>query len=240
MDSIVSVSAGNRHTMAIKTDGSLWTWGLTKSRYSVNGVIDEKLRAWAWNHRIFRSPELLNAPRPVIIEDSVFSESIAFVTGSYTTRVVSLKILDSVESVSVGNSTDTMVIKTDGSLLALKEGAFYYLHQSDTDVIHARSHTKVMDSVASVSDGYNHTAAVKADGSLWAWGRNDACQLGDGTARDRNTPVKIMDSVVSVSAGYRLTAVIKTDGSVWTWGNGKDNGLNKETRFYQSTPVRIE
>ena len=32
----------------------------------------------------------------------------------------------------------------------------------------------------SVAAGYNHTIALKADGSLWAWGVNEDGQLGDG------------------------------------------------------------
>ena len=48
---------------------------------------------------------------------------------------------------------------------------------------------QVATGVASVSAGYNHTLFVKTDGTLWAMGRNDFGQLGDGTKTDRHTPV---------------------------------------------------
>lgn len=42
---------------------------------------------------------------------------------------------------------------------------------------------KVMSDVSFVSSGDNHTAALKADGSLWVWGENLYGQLGkDGAA----------------------------------------------------------
>ena len=36
------------------------------------------------------------------------------------------------------------------------------------------------DTFTDVAVGYTHTLAVKADGSLWAWGSNDHGQLGIG------------------------------------------------------------
>ena len=44
-----------------------------------------------------------------------------------------------------------------------------------------------------VSAGYNHTLAVKTDGSLWAWGANITGQLGDGTIAEKHSPFKNRD-----------------------------------------------
>src|SRR5258706_1680344 len=38
--------------------------------------------------------------------------------------------------------------------------------------------------VASLSAGGHHNLLVRDDGSVWAWGRNDSGQLGDGTTVD--------------------------------------------------------
>jgi alpha-tubulin suppressor-like RCC1 family protein len=39
--------------------------------------------------------------------------------------------------------------------------------------------------------GIGTTLAVKPDGSLWAWGRNDCSQLADGTMSNRYVPTRI-------------------------------------------------
>jgi alpha-tubulin suppressor-like RCC1 family protein len=40
-----------------------------------------------------------------------------------------------------------------------------------------------------VSCGYNHTAAIKIDGTLWTWGRSNVGQVGDNTTLTRRTPI---------------------------------------------------
>ena len=42
-----------------------------------------------------------------------------------------------------------------------------------------------------LSAGLYHSLAVKPDGTLWAWGRNDYGQLGDGTVTEKHCPVRI-------------------------------------------------
>ena len=71
------------------------------------------------------------------------------------------------------------------------------------------------EAVAATVAAGSHTLAVKADGSLWAWGRNNYGQIGDGSTTDRWAPVQIGTGFASVAAGASHTAAIKSDGSLW-------------------------
>jgi alpha-tubulin suppressor-like RCC1 family protein len=72
----------------------------------------------------------------------------------------------------------------------------------------------------SVASGLEHTLAIKNDGTLWAWGRNDSGQLGIGTAINSNIPVQVgtANNWKIVSGGTDHSAGIQTDGTLWTWG----------------------
>jgi len=96
-----------------------------------------------------------------------------------------------------------------------------------------------MEDVVAVSVGQDHTMAIKADGSLWAWGWNGQGQLGDGTTENRYTPVRIMEDVAMVSAGRDHTAAIKTDGSLWVWGLNDRGQLGDGTTTRRLEPVHI-
>ncbi len=55
-----------------------------------------------------------------------------------------------------------------------------------------------------VTCGYNHTSAIKTNGTLWSWGRNVYGSLGDNTTADRSTPRQEITSGTNwkqVSAG---------------------------------------
>src|SRR5688572_28173813 len=52
-----------------------------------------------------------------------------------------------------------------------------------------------------VSAGDLHSCAVREDGTVWCWGRNDKGQLGDGTASDSDLPVEVMNVTKAVSVG---------------------------------------
>jgi alpha-tubulin suppressor-like RCC1 family protein len=76
-----------------------------------------------------------------------------------------------------------------------------------------------------VAAGRDHTLALKADGSVWAWGDNSAGQLGDGSTTSRNQPVPVLAApdtplggIVAVAAGDSWSLALKSDGSVLAWG----------------------
>ncbi len=90
---------------------------------------------------------------------------------------------------------------------------------------------------ASVSAGYYYTVAIKNDGTLWAWGRNSAGQLGDGTTVNRNVPTRIGNATdwAAVSAGGDTTVALKTNGALWAWGSNTGDG----TTIAKKVPTRI-
>ena len=73
-----------------------------------------------------------------------------------------------------------------------------------------------------ISAGYQHSAVLRSDGSVWTTGNNDRGQLGIFNATGRRTPGP-MDGVgtgnTAVATGYEHTLVIRGDGSVWTSGS---------------------
>jgi alpha-tubulin suppressor-like RCC1 family protein len=83
---------------------------------------------------------------------------------------------------------------------------------------------------AAVACGSYHTLAIKADGSLWAWGYNYFGQLGDGTVVDRTIPTQVSGATwASVACGSRHTAAIRADGTLWTWGDNAYGELGYDT-----------
>ena len=72
-----------------------------------------------------------------------------------------------------------------------------------------------------VACGTEHTAAIKTDGTLWMWGRNELGELGTNDRTTRSSPVQTVSGGTNwkqVACGSLHTAAIKTDGTLWTWG----------------------
>jgi len=120
-----------------------------------------------------------------------------------------------------------MLVKPDGSLWVWGRNDFGQL--GDGTTIDRHSPVKIMDDAQTVfrdsvtnnryAGDYN-SVVIRKDGSLWAWGRNDNGQLGDGTTTDRHFPVKILDDVIELIRTGDSTMVIKSDYSIWGWGSG--------------------
>jgi alpha-tubulin suppressor-like RCC1 family protein len=246
-------SSGGRsdHTVAIKTDGTLWTWG--RGGLGQLGVNDGANRStpvttfaggtnwksvacggyntaaiktdgtlWIWGNNVFgqlgvNSNVNFNQLTPV----TTFS-------GGTTWKQVACGF------------RYTAAIKTDGSLWTWGRNNEGQLGDNTT----TNRSTPVTTFAGgtnwkSVSCGYNHTAAIKTDGSLWVWGLNTSAQLGTNDGANRSTPVTTFaggNDWKSVS-GFNHTSAIKTDGSLWIWGLNTNGQLGDNTGAPRSTPI---
>ena len=91
-----------------------------------------------------------------------------------------------------------------------------------------------------VAAGWWHNLAAKTDGTVWAWGRNQFGQLGNGTTNQSNVPVQVsnLGGVIGVAGGSYHSVALKSDGTVWTWGFNGSGQLGNGTTANSSTPVR--
>jgi alpha-tubulin suppressor-like RCC1 family protein len=190
------------HAAAIKTDGTLWTWGLGTSAQLGDNTITSKL-----------------------------------------TPVTTFAGGNNWKQVDCGNF-HTAAIKTDGTLWTWGSPTAGRLGINDTVTNRVTPVTTFAGGTnwKQVSTGNQHTAAIKTDGTLWTWGRNDEGQLGTNDATQRNTPVTTFAGGTNwkqVSAGVNHTAAIKTDGTLWTWGGNGSGQLGNSSTLTtaRSTPV---
>lgn len=71
-----------------------------------------------------------------------------------------------------------------------------------------------------IAAGVHHTLALKADGTVWAWGRNDMGQLGNHSNTMSLVPVQPLGlpPTSKVAVGHYHSLALAADGSVWQWG----------------------
>ena len=88
--------------------------------------------------------------------------------------------------------------------------------------------------------GY-HVLALDNNNNLWAWGRNENGQLGNGTTANKARPSKIETDItfVQISAGYFHSAGIDNEGKLWTWGNNFYGQLGDGTATDKMNPIKI-
>jgi len=245
------VSAGGGHTAAIKTDGTLWTWGRGTYGKLGNNATTDKLTPvttfvggtnwkqvacgrdhtaaiktdgtlWTWGYGIYG--RLGNATL-----NSTLTPVTTFAGGTNWKQVSTSSFSD-----------HTVAIKTDGTLWTWGYNANLQLGNNATGIRSTPITTFAGgNNWKQVSAGGSNTAAIKTDGTLWTWGGTSG-SLGNGVVGSRSTPVTTFaggNNWKQVSAGGAHTAAIKTDGTLWTWGYGTSGQLGNTAITNRSTPV---
>jgi alpha-tubulin suppressor-like RCC1 family protein len=209
----LKVAAGDNHSLAISSDGTLWAWGRNDLwQLGFRSVLGR-----------LRSAASQRESKPVRVDSG---HDWAAISGGMLSSIA-LKRDGSLWSWG-GNWTGQL---GDGEKRPLRE--FSAPLEKLPQVTRPTRIGRDLDWTA-IWSGAEHVLALKTNGTLWAWGRNDCGQLGLGTFAATNHPVRVgRDSDwVAFSAGGAgwhggHSAAIKRDGSLWTWGNWRGRTLSK-------------
>ena len=257
---IPAISAGDGHTVALKTDGSVWAWGRntfgelgdgsTTRRtnpvpvLNLSGIVTIAAggshtvalksdgSVWAWGGNTYGQ-----------LGDGTTTDS---TTPVQVKGVSGNGWLSDVTAVT-GGVRYAVALKSDGSVWAWGYNASGQLGDGTTTDRTTPVQVKGVDGIGWLSDvvaiaaGGSHTVALKSDGSVWAWGSNGHGQLGDTTTDNSSTPVEVsgLADVTAIAAGEGHTVALKSDGSVWTWGYNYYGQLGDDSTDDSDTPVPV-
>jgi alpha-tubulin suppressor-like RCC1 family protein len=248
LNNIAAITARLSNSGAIDGDGTLWAWGNNKggqigdgqttsrsTPITVEGLTDITAVAAGFGHTVaLRTDGTVwawgrNQEGQLGIDPGLL--------GVARSRPTQVSALSGVTSIAAG-SLFTLALRSDGTVWAW--GANFY-GQLGTPNPHPDDHypssqvpTRIpgLSGVVRIVAGggaVDHAMAITADGGLWAWGRNDFGQLGDGTSTTRSTPQRVngLADVISAAAGTSHSVAATRSGSVWVWGNNDRRELSE-------------
>jgi len=249
----VSIGVVN-HSAAIKTDGTLWTWGETgEGQLGINigtPVFGRSTPVTTFaGGNDWKQVSCGNQHVAAVKTDGTLwlwgrndgGQLGANITISRSTPITTFAGGNDWKQVACGDY-HTAAIKTDGSLWTwgLNTYGNMGINFRLVDISTPTTTFAGGNNWKQVACGFNFTAAIKTDGTLWVWGRNSYGQLGTNDSRERSTPVTTFaggNNWKQVECGYEYTAAIKTDGTLWSWGRNSSISLGINQQGVRSTPV---
>jgi YD repeat-containing protein len=215
---VSAVAGGAYFSMALKSNGTVWTWGHGDEGELGNGTTGRSstpVQVSNLSNAIAIAPLSGGSTAAALRGDGTVwtwgyggdGELGNGTTGQINPTPVQVSNLGGVTAIAGGS----------GRFLALKaDGTVWTWPSTDRhgNVIATPVQVNNLASVVAIAAGGGHSLAVKSDGTVWAWGSNNYGQLGDGTTTDRSTPVQSQMSGVPPPAPFVLPQQPLTGGAI--------------------------
>lgn len=231
-------------SVAIKTSGSLFTWGQNLSGQIGDGTAGSALRS---------SPvqigTLTNWKKAVSSNQNVLALKTDGTIWSWgDNQFGALGLGDTINRsspVQVGTDTDWVDVSTKGAIKS--NGTLWTWGINNSQQLGLSTPFNqfhpigINRSFTTFTTANDFALAVSHGGTLWSWGLNTNGQLGINNTSNRSRPVQvgIDTNWKNVSAGIDHTIGIKTDGTIWSWGGNTSGQLGQSDVVSRSNPTQI-
>ncbi len=235
---ITAVALGEYYSIALATDGTVYTWGFNAVGNLGDGSTDDshtpvKVLKGAYSGTTYLGDDSNNKITAVALGE-YYSVALAADGTVYTWGNNS--------NGQLGDGT-TNTIYTPVKVLEGEYSGGTYLGDDPSNKIIA------------VAMGYRYSIALVTDGTVYTWGRNTYGQLGDSTTTERHTPVKVLkgaysgttylgddtsNKITSVALGEVHSIALSADGTVYTWGYNGNGQLGDGTIIDKDTTIKVQ
>ena len=237
------ISVGNMASAAIKTDGTLWNWGYNSYRLAVGDIYSR-----AEPEKIGANTNWQQVNCGAYVSGAIKTDGTLWMWGGnslplgngLTNQLLPTQVTGTNWKLISCGAYNVAAIKTDGTLWTW--GGNGYGELGDGTTVDKATPIQVPGTNWKLIDTGNYNSAqlaIKTDGTLWSWGRNNHGQLGDGTGTNRSSPVQITGNWKMAASFQFHSAAIKTDGTLWTWGRNQYGQLGDGTTTGSNSPVQI-
>ena len=241
------IATGNKYTLAIKTDGTLWAWGINIDRQLGDGTNYDRYSPV----QIGTDANWSSVTAGVTHTLAIKTNGTLWAWGNNNSgKLGDGTVIDRYSPIQIGTDTNwasvsagtyhTLAIKTDGSLWAWGSNSNNQL--GDYTSIGKISPTRIgtLTDWSSVCAGTLHSVGIHINGKVSVWGWNSDGQLGDGTNTNVGGPKYLIASNwVSINAGFSHSIASKSTGTLWGFGNNYYGQLGDGTNISRNSPVQI-
>ncbi len=257
LQDVIALSGGLYFSMALTKDRTVWTWGLnyygSLGWGSFENFIDYPGRVVGIRNAVAISAGAIHA-LALQSDGTVWAWGLngngQLGDGTTGHKAYPVQVEGLTEIIQVQASYESsFALRADGTIWAWGDNQFGQL--GDRTINQRTRPVPVLDwytgeplnGVASITSCFGSTYAIKADGTVLAWGLNHRGQLGDGTLLNRYAPVPVNDmtNTLAIAAGEYHAIVLREEGIVSGWGWNKKGQLGDlfETGSYSSLPFEL-
>ena len=247
--SVNSLSGGGLHSLGLKSDGTVWTWGYNFDGELGNGTTTNSLTpvqvSGLSGITAIAGGEIfslaLKSDGTVMAWGFGGEGEMGNGTTTSSSTPVQVSSLSGVTAIAAGEG-HALALKSDGTVKSWGDNWAGQLGDVTTTNRSSPVTVSGLTGVTAVASGWYHGLALKSDGTVWAWGANNAGQLGNGsTLYYSSAPVQVsgLTGVTAIAGGAMYSLALKSDGTVWAWGANNYGQLGNGTTTNSSAPVQV-